>query len=38
MINAIIPKLPMRNKSITKAYYIQNLGFTNLEGQIMNTI
>ena len=28
MINAIIPKLPMRNKSITKAYYIQNLGFT----------
>ncbi|MGB3144906.1 MAG: VOC family protein [Maribacter sp.] len=27
MLNAIIPKLPMRNKSITKAYYIRKLGF-----------
>lgn len=28
MINAIIPKLPMRDKALTKAYYIENLGFT----------
>ncbi|WP_419213206.1 bleomycin resistance protein [Maribacter sp. X9] len=27
MIDAIIPKLPMRNKAITKAYYLKNLGF-----------
>lgn len=27
MINAIIPKLPMRDKSITKAYYVQKLDF-----------
>ena len=28
MITAIIPKLPMRNKTITKAYYIDKLGFS----------
>ena len=28
MIDSIIPKLPMRNKALTKAYYIHKLGFT----------
>lgn len=27
MIQTIIPKLPMRNKAITKAYYLEGLGF-----------
>lgn len=27
MLNAIHPKLPMRNKAITKDYYIHQLGF-----------
>jgi hypothetical protein len=27
MIQSIIPKLPMRNKAITKAYYLEQLGF-----------
>ena len=27
MIRTIIPKLPMRNKAITKAYYLEQLGF-----------
>lgn len=30
MLTAIHPKLPMRNKAITKAYYIDKLGFSNL--------
>lgn len=28
MITAIIPKLPMRDKAITRAYYVDQLGFT----------
>ena len=28
MINGIIPKLPMRNKVVTREYYIDKLGFT----------
>lgn len=28
MLNAIHPKLPMRNKAITKDYYVNGLGFT----------
>ena len=27
MLSAIIPKLPMRNKGVTKDYYINSLGF-----------
>lgn len=27
MIQSIIPKLPMRNKVLTKAYYLEQLGF-----------
>jgi catechol 2,3-dioxygenase-like lactoylglutathione lyase family enzyme len=27
MIRTIIPKLPMRNKAITEAYYLDKLGF-----------
>ena len=27
MIQSIVPKLPMRNKAITKAYYLEQLGF-----------
>ncbi|RIA09525.1 hypothetical protein OE09_1363 [Flavobacteriaceae bacterium MAR_2010_72] len=27
MLTSINPKLPMRDKMVTKAYYIQNLGF-----------
>ena len=30
MLTQIHPKLPMRNKTITKAYYIQQLGFDEL--------
>jgi hypothetical protein len=40
MLTQIIPKLPMRNKSITKEYYTLQLGFTLLtendyEGYLM---
>lgn len=31
MFTAIIPKLPMRNKALTKDYYINKLGFKLLE-------
>jgi catechol 2,3-dioxygenase-like lactoylglutathione lyase family enzyme len=27
MIQSIVPKLPMRNKVLTKAYYLEQLGF-----------
>ena len=27
MLNAIIPKLPMRDKSATRSYYVNQLGF-----------
>ena len=27
MIQSIVPKLPMRNKAITQAYYVEQLGF-----------
>ena len=27
MLTSIHPKLPMRNKAITKAYYLNQLGF-----------
>jgi hypothetical protein len=30
MLTAINPKLPMRNKAITSAFYIDQLGFSNL--------
>ena len=30
MLTAIHPKLPMRNKSITKAYYLNQLGFESI--------
>ncbi len=30
MLSAIHPKLPMRDKSITRAYYIDQLGFQNV--------
>jgi catechol 2,3-dioxygenase-like lactoylglutathione lyase family enzyme len=30
MLQSIIPKLPMRDKSRTKAYYVQGLGFAEL--------
>jgi catechol 2,3-dioxygenase-like lactoylglutathione lyase family enzyme len=30
MLQSIIPKLPMRDKSRTKAYYVQGLGFEEL--------
>lgn len=40
MLEAIHPKLPMRNKAITKDYYINKLGFKNMgsvdyEGYLM---
>ena len=38
MLTAIHPKLPMRNKATTKAYYINQLGFQELgdyEGYLM---
>ncbi len=28
MLTAIIPKLPMRNKSVTRHFYVNQLGFT----------
>lgn len=28
MLTAIHPKLPMRDKNVTRAFYIKNLGFT----------
>jgi extradiol dioxygenase family protein len=28
MLTAIIPRLPMRNRNITRAYYVEQLGFT----------
>lgn len=30
MLTAIHPKLPMRNKTVTKDYYINQLGFTSI--------
>ncbi|MBX2928580.1 MAG: VOC family protein [Saprospiraceae bacterium] len=30
MLTAINPKLPMRDKALTKAYYLNNLGFEEL--------
>ncbi|MEO7047937.1 MAG: VOC family protein [Ferruginibacter sp.] len=30
MLTAIHPKLPMRNKAVTKTFYIDKLGFKNL--------
>ena len=33
MITDIIPKLPMRDKSITKDYYVHQLGFTDIGSQ-----
>jgi hypothetical protein len=30
MLTSIIPKLPMRDKSATKSYYLNQLGFTEL--------
>lgn len=40
MLTAINPKLPMRNKSVTKDFYINKLGFSvfgnpNFEGYLM---
>jgi len=38
MLTAIIPKLPMRNKGVTKDYYINKLGFKEVgdyEGYLM---
>ena len=31
MITSIVPKLPMRNKAITKEYYVNKLGFICIE-------
>lgn len=31
MITSIIPKLPMRNKAVTKNYYCNELGFKDIE-------
>lgn len=28
MLTAIVPKLPMRDKTVTRAYYVDQLGFT----------
>lgn len=33
MLTSINPKLPMRNKSITKDYYINSLGFEDLDSE-----
>lgn len=30
MLTAIIPKLPMRNKTVTRNYYVNLLGFTDV--------
>lgn len=40
MLVAVVPKLPMRNKAITKAYYCEKLGFatvgnTDFDGYLM---
>ncbi len=38
MLTAIHPKLPMRNKSVTREYYVDRLGFKeigNYEGYLM---
>lgn len=39
MLTAVHPKLPMRNKALTKEYYIQKLGFrqsgNDFEGYLM---
>jgi len=32
MLSSIVPKLPMRSKAATKAYYIDQLGFRQLGG------
>lgn len=32
MLTTIIPKLPMRNKALTKNFYIKQLGFTDIGG------
>jgi len=36
MLTEIHPKLPMRNKSITKDYYINKLGFEQLGAEDFN--
>lgn len=33
MLTAILPKLPMRNKAITKDYYLDKLGFELFEAE-----
>ena len=33
MITSIHPKLPMRNKAVTKAYYLDQLGFQRVGSQ-----
>jgi hypothetical protein len=33
MITDIIPKLPMRDKAVTKDYYVNQLGFTDIGSQ-----
>ncbi len=33
MITGIIPKLPMRNKVITKDYYVNKLGFISIDNE-----
>lgn len=33
MLKSVNPKLPMRNKAITKDYYINQLGFTDIGSQ-----
>ena len=30
MLTTIVPKLPMRNKSLTKDYYLKQLGFKDI--------
>lgn len=30
MLTNIIPKLPMRNKAVTRAFYVNQLGFTDI--------
>ena len=32
MLMSVAPKLPMRNKSVTRAYYVDQLGFTQYGG------
>lgn len=33
MLTSIIPKLPMRNKSVTRNYYVDQLGFEDVGSQ-----